>query len=232
MGIRRHFRSTLITGILTLIPLGVTFFVLKFLFTTIDGWFAPIMEGILDITSIQKTQFAPIVEKVLEDRYRIGLGVLATTLLVYLVGLVVSNFLGQKLLGVGERILTRIPLVREVYAPVKQVVQTALVTSSSSKFSRAVAIKTPGSTIRVIGFVTGEFHEEGNPVPVASVFVPTSPNPTTGVLLFCDPEIIYETNMKVETAMKMLISGGIVAPDDFMIRQQMQQQINPNPKSE
>ena len=232
MGIRRHFRSTLITGILTLIPLGVTFFVLKFLFTTIDGWFAPIMEGILDITSIQKTQFAPIVEKVLEDRYRIGLGVLATTLLVYLVGLVVSNFLGQKLLGVGERILTRIPLVREVYAPVKQVVQTALVTSDASKFSRAVAIKTPGSTIRVIGFVTGEFHEEGNPVPVASVFVPTSPNPTTGVLLFCDPEIIYETNMKVETAMKMLISGGIVAPDDFTIRQQVQQQINPNPQSE
>ena len=218
MGIRRHFRSTLITGILTLIPLGVTVFVLKFLFTTIDGWLKPIM--------------SPILSQVLEERYHIGMGVLATILLVYLVGLIVSNFLGQKLLGAGEKILTKIPLVREVYAPVKQVVQMALMTSSSSKFSRAVAVKTPGSTIRVIGFVTGEFREEGNPVPVASVFVPTSPNPTTGVLLFCDPEIIYETNMKVETAMKMLISGGIVAPDDFMIRQQMQQQINPNHESE
>ena len=218
MGIRRHFRSKLITGILTLIPLGVTFFVLKFLFTTIDGWLKPVM--------------SPILSQVLEERYHIGMGVLATILIVYLVGLIVSNFLGQKLLGAGEKILTKIPLVREVYAPVKQVVQMALMTSSSSKFSRAVAVKTPGSTIRVIGFVTGEFHEEGNPVPVASVFVPTSPNPTTGVLLFCDPEIIYETNMKVETAMKMLISGGIVAPDDFMIRQQMQQQINPNPQSE
>ena len=217
MGIRRHFRSKLITGILTLIPLGVTFFVLKFLFTTIDGWLKPVM--------------SPILSQVLEERYHIGMGVLATILLVYLVGLIVSNFLGQKLLGAGEKILTKIPLVREVYAPVKQVVQMALMTSSSSKFSRAVAVKTPGSTIRVIGFVTGEFHEEGNPVPVASVFVPTSPNPTTGVLLFCDPEIIYETNMKVETAMKMLISGGIVAPDDFMIRQQMQQQINPNHES-
>ena len=218
MGIRRHFRSTLITGILTLIPLGVTVFVLKFLFTTIDGWLKPVM--------------SPILSQVLEERYHIGMGVLATILLVYLVGLIVSNFLGQKLLGAGEKILTKIPLVREVYAPVKQVVQMALMTSNSTKFSRAVAIKTPGSTIRVIGFVTGEFHEEGNPVPVASVFVPTSPNPTTGVLLFCDPEIIYETNMKVETAMKMLISGGIVAPDDFMIRQQMQQQINPNRESE
>lgn len=214
MGIRRHFRTKLITGILTLIPLGVTFFVLKFLFTTIDGWLAPIMS------------------EVLEERYHTGMGVVATILLVYLVGLVVSNFLGQKLLGAGEKVLTKIPLVREVYGPVKQVVQMALMTSDASKFSQAVAIKTPGSTIRVIGFVTGELHEEGNPAPVVSVFVPTSPNPTTGVLLFCNPEIIHETNMKVETAMKMLISGGIVAPDDFMIRQQMQQQIDPNHKSE
>ncbi len=218
MGIRRHFRTKLITGILTLIPLGVTFFVLSFLFTTIDGWLKPIM--------------SPIMSEVLEERYQFGMGVLATILLVYLVGLVVSNFLGQKLLGAGEKILTKIPLVREVYAPVKQVVQMALISSEGSKFKQAVAIKTHGSPMRVIGFVTGEFHEEGNPVPVVSVFVPTSPNPTTGVLLFCDPEIVYETNMKVETAMKMLISGGIVAPDDFMIRQQVQQQINTNDKSE
>ena len=214
MGIKRHFRSTLITGILTLIPLGVTFFVLRFFFTTIDGW------------------LAPIVAEVLGGRYHVGMGLLATILLVYLVGLVVSNFLGQKLLGAGEKILTKIPLVREVYAPVKQVVQLALMPSNANKFTRVVAIRTPGSPMRVIGFVTGEFQEEGNPVPVVSVFVPTSPNPTTGVLLFCDPEIIYETNMKIETAMKMLISGGIVAPDDFMIRAQIQQQINTDRKSE
>ena len=214
MGLKRHFKSKLITGILTLIPLGVTFFVLRFLFTTIDGW------------------LAPIVAEVLGGRYHGGMGLLATILLVYLVGLVVSNFLGQKLLGAGEKILTKIPLVREVYAPVKQVVQMALMSSNANKFTRVVAIRTPGSPMRVIGFVTGEFHEEGNPAPVVSVFVPTSPNPTTGVLLFCDPEIIYETNMKIETAMKMLISGGIVAPDDFMIQEQMQQQININRKSE
>lgn len=214
MRLKRHFRSTLITGVLTLIPLGVTFFVLKFLFTTIDGW------------------LAPLISEVLEERYHVGMGVLATILIVYLVGLVVSNFLGQKLLGAGEKILTKIPLVREVYAPVKQVVQMALMPSNASKFTRVVAIRTSGSPMRVIGFVTGEFREEGNPVPLASVFVPTSPNPTTGVLLFCEPEILYETNLKVETAMKMLISGGIVAPDDFTIRQQIQQQINPNRKSE
>lgn len=213
MGIRRHFRSTLITGILTLIPLGVTFFVLKFLFTTIDGWLKPLMSPIM-------------LELGLKEKYHIGMGALATILIVYLVGLIVSNFLGQKLLGAGEKILTKIPLVREVYAPVKQVVQTALMSPGGKKFERAVAIKTPGSPMRVIGFVTGSFHEEGNPVPLVSVFVPTSPNPTTGVLLFCEPEIIYETNIKVETAMKMLISGGIVAPDDFTIRQQMQQQMN------
>jgi len=214
MNLKRHFKSTLFTGILTLIPLGVTFFVLRFLFTTIDGWFRPIMAGVLG------------------EQYRIGMGVLATILLVYLVGLMVSNFFGQKLVGAGERILTRIPLVREVYSPVKQFVQMMLTPSSHSKFKRAVAIRTPASPMRVIGFVTGEVREEGNPVPLVSVFVPTSPNPTTGVLLFCDPEIIHETNMKVETAMKMLVSGGIVVPDDFIIRQAIQPLINIDRKSE
>lgn len=214
MELKRHFKSTLFTGILTLIPLGVTFFVLRFLFTTIDGWFRPIMAGVLG------------------ERYRIGMGVLATILLVYLAGLIVSNFFGRKLVGAGERILTRIPLVREVYAPVRQFVQMTLTPSNHSKFKRAVAIRTPASPMRVIGFVTGEVREEGNPVPLVSVFVPTSPNPTTGVLLFCDPEIIHETNMKVETAMKMLVSGGIVVPDDFIIRQEIQQLMNINRKSE
>ncbi|MCZ6680383.1 MAG: DUF502 domain-containing protein [Candidatus Poribacteria bacterium] len=187
---------------------------MRFLFTTIDGWFAPIMTGVLG------------------ERYRIGMGVLATILLVYLVGLIVSNFVGRKLVGAGERILTKIPIVREVYAPVKQLVQMVLTPSNHNKLKKAVAIKTPGSSIRLIGFVTGEVREEGNSVALVSVFVPTSPNPTTGVVLFCDPEIVYETNMRVETAMKMLVSGGIVAPDNFMIQRELQRLVDIEPKSE
>ena len=199
MNIKTHFKSTLLAVILTLVPLGVTYFVLRFLFITLDGW------------------LAPVVSRILGKQYVTGMGLLATILLVYLTGVVVSNIVGRKLVGLGERVLTRIPLVRDVYAPVRQLVQMVLGPEHSNKFKRVVAIESPNGSMRVIGFVTGQMYEEGNPDPLTSVFVPTSPNPTTGVLLFCNSDILCETNLKPETAMKMLVSGGVVAPDHFTI---------------
>ena len=199
MNVKTHFKSTLLAGILTLVPLGVTYFVLRFLFTTLDGW------------------LAPVVSRILGEQYVTGMGLLATILLVYLTGVVVSNFVGRKVIGLGEKVLNRIPLVRDVYAPVRQLVQMVLGPEHSNKFKRVVAIESPNRSMRVLGFVTGQMYEAENPEPLTSVFVPTSPNPTTGVLLFCDSDILRETDLKPETAMKMLVSGGVVAPDRFTI---------------
>lgn len=201
MNVKTHFKSTLLAGILTLVPLGVTYFVLRFLFITLDGW------------------LAPVVSRILSEKYVTGMGLLATILLVYLTGVIVSNFVGRKLIGLGEKVLNRIPLVRDVYAPVRQLVQMVLGPEHSNKFKRVVAIESPHRSMRIIGFVTGQMFEDGNSVPLTSVFVPTSPNPTTGVLLFCNSDILRETNLKPETAMKMLVSGGVVAPDHFTIYQ-------------
>lgn len=201
MNVKTHFKSTLLAGILTLVPLGVTYFVLRFLFITLDGW------------------LAPVVSRILSEKYVTGMGLLATILLVYLTGVIVSNFVGRKLIGLGEKVLNRIPLVRDVYAPVRQLVQMVLGPEHSNKFKRVVAIESPNRSMRIIGFVTGEMYEDGNSVPLTSVFVPTSPNPTTGVLLFCNSDILRETNLRPETAMKMLVSGGVVAPDHFTIYQ-------------
>ncbi len=213
MKIKNHFKNKLLAGILIVTPLGITFFVLRFLFTTIDGWFAPIMKGVMG-----------------ERYYQIGMGLLATVLFVYLIGLIVSNIVGRKLVGVGDQILTKIPLVREVYAPVKQLVQMLLMPSNHNTFKKAVVIKPAGTSIRVIGFITGEVREDGNPVPLLSVFVPTTPNPTTGFLLLCDPDIVYETNMRMETAMKLIVSGGLVSSHDFIIQQGFQQVPHINSK--
>ena len=201
MNVKTHFKNTLLAGILTLVPLGVTYFVLRFLFITLDGW------------------LAPVVSRILGEQYVTGMGLLATILLVYLTGVIVSNIVGRKLIGLGEKVLNRIPLVRDVYAPVRQLVQLVLGPEHSNKFKRVVAIESPNGSMRVIGFVTGQMQEKGNPTPLTSVFVPTSPNPTTGVLLFCNSDILHETNLKPETAMKMLVSGGVVAPDHFTIYQ-------------
>ena len=201
MNVKTHFKNTLLAGILTLVPLGVTYFVLHFLFITLDGW------------------LAPVVSRILSEKYVTGMGLLATILLVYLTGVIVSNIVGRKLIGLGEKVLNRIPLVRDVYAPVRQLVQMVLGPDQSNKFKRVVAIESPNRSMRVIGFVTGQINEEGNPAPLTSVFVPTSPNPTTGMLLFCNSDILLETNLKPETAMKMLVSGGVVTPDNFTIYQ-------------
>lgn len=215
MNVKTHFKSTLLAGILTLVPLGVTYFVLRFLFITLDGW------------------LAPVVSRILSEKYVTGMGLLATILLVYLTGVIVSNFVGRKLIGLGEKVLNRIPLVRDVYAPVRQLVQMVLGPEHSNKFKRVVAIESPSRSMRIIGFVTGEMYEDGNSVPLTSVFVPTSPNPTTGVLLFCNSDILRETNLKPETAMKMLVSGGVVAPDHFTIYQMFHEnQGNSEKKSE
>jgi uncharacterized membrane protein len=211
MSLKSHFKSKFITGILTVIPVGVTVFVLHLVFTTIDGWFMPIMAGVL------------------AEKYIItGMGVLATILLVYLVGLAVSNYVGRKLVSLGEKFLEKIPIVREVYTPVKQFVQMVGSSSNNKKLKRTVAIRAPGSPVRILGFVTGEILEAGSLAPLVTVFVPTSPNPATGLVFLCDPEIVYELDMKVETAMKMIISGGIVAPDSFTL----QRLINAKPQSE
>ena len=86
MNVKNHFKSTLLAGVLTLVPLSVTIFVLRFLFITIDGW------------------LAPIVSRILGEQYVTGMGLLATILLVYLTGVVVSNIVGRKLVGLGERV--------------------------------------------------------------------------------------------------------------------------------
>ena len=214
--IDNHLKSALIAGILTLVPLGVTFFILGFLFRKIGGWLPNTINAYFPEAKYPFL-FGTVVQTVL--------GLILTILIVYLTGLLVTNIIGRKLVGVTEKFLSKIPIVREVYAPIKQIMQMILHPSESNKFKRAVAIKAPDSPFRIIGFVTGEVEEIDNPHPLTTVFVPTSPNPTTGVMLFCDPEILYDINLRAETAMQMLISGGLVAPSNILIGQTIQRTI-------
>ena len=214
--IDNHLKNALIAGILTLVPLGVTFFILGFLFRKIGGWLPNTIDSYFPEAKYPFL-FGTVVQTVI--------GLILTILIIYLTGLIVSNFIGRRLLGATEQFLSKIPIVREVYAPVKQIMQMILHPSESNKFKRAVAIRAPNSPFRIIGFVTGEVEEIDNPHPLVTVFVPTSPNPTTGVMLFCDPEILYDINLRAETAMKMLISGGLVAPSNILIGQTIQRMI-------
>ena len=205
-----HLRSSLIAGILTLVPLGVTFFVVSFLFRKIGGWLPNLLSQFFPAGDYPLL-FGPTVQTIL--------GLLITFLIIYFTGLIVSNIIGRRLVSTTEQVLTRIPIVREVYAPVKEFVNVLFNPQDSSRFQRVVSIKTPDSPFRVIGFVTGEIREEGSSEPLLTIFVPTSPNPTTGILLFCSADVVYELDIKAETAMRLLISGGLVASSSMAFQQ-------------
>ncbi len=193
---RRHLKNRLTTGILVLIPIYVTWLVLRFIFETMDGILAPLVEEMIGI--------------------RIpGLGVIMTLLIVYLVGVVSMRLFGQQLLGAIDVFLSRLPIVKTIYSTFKQISETFAL-STRSTFKRVVVIDYPRVGVKAIGFVTGSFPTEENQ-PLINVFVPTTPNPTSGMLVILPESEVFETNISVEEGIKLVVSGGILTPDDVRI---------------
>ena len=193
-----HFRKTLAAGLLVVIPLGLTIFILQFLFNLADGMLAPY---------IRRT-FSFFLG---EGRYIPGMGMIAGFVVVYLAGLVASNVFGSRLLGLWDRLLSRIPLVKSIYTSSKQVIQV-FSTGARGSFRKSVYVEFPKEGCFSIAFIT-------NTVSTASgkryhtLFIPTSPNPTSGYVLFLREDKVFPTAFGVEEAMKIIVSGGMVAPE-------------------
>ena len=143
-----------------------------------------------------------------------GIGVIATLLVVFLTGLVTANIIGQRLLRFWEGVLSRIPVVKSVYYSVKQVSDT-LFSSSGEAFRKALLVQYPREGAWTIAFLTGQpggdvlTHLRGDYV---SVFVPTTPNPTSGFFLMLPRKDVIELEMSVDEALKYIISMGVVSP--------------------
>ena len=189
-------KKYLITGLLVWIPLAITVWVLEAIVTTMD----------------QTLLLFPLEWK--PPIYIPGLGVVLTVLVVLLTGIFVSNFLGQKLLIVWEGILKRIPVVNSIYGGVKQVSDT-LFSPGGQAFRKAVLVQYPRTGIWTIAFMTGQpggdvaNHLSGDYI---SVYVPTTPNPTSGFFLMLPRADAIELDMSVDEALKYVISMGVVAP--------------------
>ena len=131
-------------------------------------------------------------------------------------GLFAANYVGKKLIGFGERIVVRIPLVRSIYLTVKQIVDAFMHGGKNMAFKRVVLIEYPRKGIYSIGFITAESNGEVQAKTkenVMSVFLPTTPNPTSGYLLFVPREDVVVLDMSVEDGLKLVVSGGIIAPE-------------------
>jgi uncharacterized membrane protein len=155
-----------------------------------------------------------------------GLGLIVVTLGLIVIGALTTNLLGRTLLRVSERILERMPIIRGIHATLKQVFETVL-SHKSDAFRQVVMIEYPRRGIWALGFLTGPTSGEVQHLTrerVLNIFLPTTPNPTSGFLLFVPEDDVLVLDMKVEEGIKMVMSGGIVTPPD---RRPMTEQLTP-----
>ncbi len=145
-----------------------------------------------------------------------GLGILVVVLVVFLIGLLVKNYVGSRIVEFGERIVYQIPLVRPIYSAVKQLL-VAIFSQTGDGFERVVLIEYPRRGIYALGFVTGVARGEVQEVTeqrVLNVFLPTTPNPTSGFYLLVPDTDIIPLKISVEDAFKLIISGGLVSSQE------------------
>lgn len=185
----RRLRNRFIAGLVILTPVVITVYVFVILFFKVDSLLGP---------SIYRLVGWEIP----------GMGFLAILLLIFLTGLVARNYLGGKLISFGERILSKIPLISRIYVALQQISQTFLA-QKRALFKEAVLVEYPRKGLYAIGFVTSQM--EGG--QMLSIFLPTTPNPTSGYLLFLHREEAIPLQMTIEDALKLVISGGAVAPE-------------------
>jgi uncharacterized membrane protein len=143
-----------------------------------------------------------------------GLGLIFVVILVFAVGLLARNIVGRKIVHLGENIVERIPLVRILYAGLKQLLETIFLQKTDA-FKRVALVEYPRRGTYVIGFITGESKgevQDKTDKNMINVFIPTTPNPTSGFYMLVPDDELVVLNMNVEDAFKLIISGGIVSP--------------------
>jgi uncharacterized membrane protein len=193
-------RKYLITGLLIWIPLVITLWVLKLIVDTLD-------QSLLLLPPEWRT------ESFLGFHVP-GLGVILTLVIVFVTGVLATNFLGARLVHLGHEILHRIPVVNSIYSSVKQISDT-LFSSSGQAFRKALLVQWPREGMWTIAFLTGVpggdvvKHLPGDYV---SVYVPTTPNPTGGYFVMMPRKDVIELAMSVDSALKYIISMGVVSP--------------------
>ena len=203
---KQDLKNDLIAGLLVLIPLATTIW----LTITVASW-------VIDFLTQIPKQLNPFdgLDPILTYLLNLLVGFAVPLLCILLIGLMARNIAGRWLLDVGEQILQAIPLAGSVYKTLQQILET-LFKDSKSKFRRVVMVEYPRPGVWSIGFVTGTVNpnvQSQISKPVLSVFIPTTPNPTSGWYAIVPEEEAITLSMSIEDAFKILISGGIVSPD-------------------
>ena len=190
----KHLKTHIFRGFLAIIPLGLSYLVIRFLYLAIDA------------------RITRVIDRVLGFRIP-GLGILLVLIFLYLLGLLASNWLGRRAFALIEVVSTRIPLIKTIYTLGKKLAE-AISLPEKQAFKRAVMIEHFRPGLWSIGFVTGALSSrEGEPDKLLKVFIPTAPNPTSGFMVIVRESQVRSLDWTVPEAMNTIISGGIVGPE-------------------
>ena len=197
----RRLRIHFLTGLVVLTPIVVTAYVFWKLFFKVDG----LLSGLLTEWGFYN----------LIGRKIPGVGFVILVFFILFTGMLTRNFVGKKLIEISDTIMTRIPIVNRMYTAIQQISQ-AFLTKKGSVFRKAVLVEYPRQGVYAIGFLTsvskGEVQERTE-TEIGNVFLPTTPNPTSGFLLLVPRTDITPLDMTIEEALKLVISGGTVTPE-------------------
>jgi uncharacterized membrane protein len=189
----KKFLGVMLAGLGAVLPITITLYILYKLFIIIDGIFAEAVTQVLG--------------------YRVvGIGFLITIALVFTMGLIAKAYLGQKIINITDRIFNKIPVAQNIYGTVREI-SNSLLLKEKITFKKPVMVDYPRPGVHAIGFITNErsISKDGTMLPV---FIPTTPNPTSGFLLFYKRDEIQYLDMTVDEAIKIIISVGVVIPDN------------------
>ena len=199
-----------LTGLLTLLPLWLTWVVVKFVFVLLGDLSKPLVEPSLrGIAEGNPLTFGWLIEPWVQN----ALALVATVLVILLAGWLTRRVIGQRLLGWFEALIGHIPLAHTIYGSARKLLD--ILQTKPDGTQRVVLIDFPHNEMKTLGFVTRVMREQGTGRELAAVYVPTTPNPTSGYLEIVPMEKITPTDWNVDQAMSFIISGGAVAPDSI-----------------
>jgi len=206
----RRLQHLFLSGLLTLLPIWLTWIVVKFVFTLLSDLSKPLI-GPLSVRIA--SGFPKTMGWIHADSVQNTIGLVATLVLILLVGWLARRVLGQRMLGWLEALVLRIPLAGTIYSSARKLLE--ILQKKPDGTQRVVLVNFPNENMKAVGLVTRVIHEHGTGRELAAVYVPTTPNPTSGYLEIVPVDQITPTDWTVDQAMSFIISGGAAAPDSI-----------------
>jgi uncharacterized membrane protein len=206
-------RNKFLAGLALALPLIITFVILQFIYSLLHGSSEPIVKWFADLANELAGKSVISTE---DPRYLMAtrfIGVLIPIVALIALGFMATNFIGVHIVTAFDRLMLRIPFVSFIYKSLKQVIDSFKTIGGAQSFKRVAYIDYPVPGMRLVAFVTGQFTDAKSGKALTSVFIPTTPNPTTGLLLVVDSEKLTDAPLSIEDAMKLIFSGGLLVPD-------------------